>query len=81
MGPETIIGAVPANSDMLCPIVPAQANALQGPLQRESAVSADDRLDWDAHIPTAPRRRSGLIEVQLDYRGRGRPAPIDNPWA
>lgn len=38
-------------------------------------------LDWDARIEIPPPRRSGTIRVKLEYKGRSKPIPIDDPWA
>ena len=53
----------------------------QNSSQDTAASIEEDRLDWDAHIPIASKRRSGSIRVKLDYGGRGKPTPADNPWA
>jgi len=38
-----------------------------------------DILDWDACIDTAPPRPCGKVKVRLNYRGRGKPIPLDTP--
>jgi hypothetical protein len=38
-----------------------------------------DILDWDACIETPPPRPSGKVKVRLNYRGRGKPIPLDPP--
>ena len=50
---------------------------------RAPAVAADDEeiLDWDVVIPTPPPRSAGKIPVQLRYLGRGKPLPVEAPWA
>lgn len=41
----------------------------------------EDILDWDAYIEAPPPRRSGTIKVKLIYIGRGKPIPVEDPWA
>ena len=36
-----------------------------------------DILDWDASIETPPPRPSGKIKVHLNFRGRGKPIPLE----
>ena len=36
-------------------------------------------LDWDFCIETAPARRSGVVEADVEFVGRGRPIPLDDP--
>ncbi len=47
----------------------------------ESSAGGEIRKHWDAHIPVAPKRRSGSIQVTLEFGGRGKPTPADDPWA
>jgi hypothetical protein len=66
-------------SDLLTP-----EKSVEEPRKGRSApvVTADDDiLDWDAVIRTPPPRSAGKIQVQLRYRGRGKPLPVDDPWA
>jgi hypothetical protein len=46
-----------------------------------SKFYADELLDWDAAIEVAPTRPSGTLTVTLQYAGRGKPTPIEDPWA
>ena len=36
-------------------------------------------LDWDFCIDTAPMRPSGVVEADVEFVGRGRPIPLDDP--
>jgi hypothetical protein len=42
-------------------------------------VDLEERLDWDAYIPSPPPKRSGKIRVTLRYLGRGKPLPVRDP--
>ena len=41
----------------------------------------DDTLDWDVWIEAPPPRPTGTILVKLEFAGRGKPAPVEDPWA
>jgi hypothetical protein len=45
-----------------------------------SAFYPDEMLDWDASIEKAPTRPSGTLIVTLEYAGRGKPTPVEDPW-
>lgn len=38
-------------------------------------------LDWDFCIETPPTRPSGVVEADVEFVGRGRPIPLDDPHA
>lgn len=38
-------------------------------------------LDWDAWLEEPPARATGAVQVKLNYRGRSKPLPVDDPWA
>jgi hypothetical protein len=40
----------------------------------------EDLLDWDAVIHTNPARPAGNLRVRLEYVGRSKPLPVDDPW-
>lgn len=46
---------------------------------RPSPVSEEDVEKDDVNIPKPPPRRSGTIQVQLKFRGRRKPIPVDFP--
>jgi hypothetical protein len=43
------------------------------------AAEGEDVSNWDEYLPTPPPRRKGRIVVQLRYRGRSKPIPVENP--
>jgi hypothetical protein len=63
--------------------VPIRANSRQSQSCSQGAeiTVGEDRLDWDAHIAIAPKCPSGSIRVKLEYGGRGKPTPAEDPWA
>ena len=38
-------------------------------------------LDWDFCIEKPPTRPSGVVEADVEFVGRGRPIPLDDPHA
>lgn len=36
-------------------------------------------LDWDAGIETPPPRPMGTVLVKLEFQGRDKPVPVENP--
>ena len=38
-------------------------------------------LDWDFCIESPPARPSGIVEADVEFLGRGRPIPLDDPHA
>ena len=44
-------------------------------------TQTEDRLDWDEAIGTPPSRQHGTIRVILEFTGRSKPDPVDDPWA
>ena len=40
-----------------------------------------EMLSWDAAIDAPMPRRSGTVRVSLEFAGRGRPTPVDDPSA
>lgn len=42
-------------------------------------ADGSDILDWDVCLDTPPKRPSGKVKVRLNYRGRGKPIPVDAP--
>ena len=81
MNPEIITIPIAVQSDTQCVPVAAGAHQPRNPPQGESPAVAGEHLDWDAHIAIAPKRRSGSISVELEYGGRGKPTPVEDPWA
>ena len=81
MNPELISSPTGVESDMQCLPVAEGLHQPRTSPQAESPALAGDRLDWDRHIPIAPKRRSGSIRVELEYGGRGKPTPVEDPWA
>lgn len=49
-------------------------------LSAPSSVYLDEMLNWDVAIEVAPQRPTGVVSVTLDYRGRGTPKAIEDPW-
>jgi hypothetical protein len=49
-------------------------------LSTPSNVYLDEVLNWDVAIAVAPHRPSGAVSVTLEYRGRGTPKSIEDPW-
>ena len=43
--------------------------------------SAEDILDWDPTITAPLPKRRGTIRARLLYGGRGKPIPVEDPWA
>ena len=72
----TVLGP-DANSVPICTDVRQSLNLPQS----AEAVVEENLLDWDAHIPFAPKRLSGSIQAKFEYGGRGKPTPIEDPWA
>jgi hypothetical protein len=81
MNPEITTSPTVVDSDMQCVPLAAESSQPHNSSQGETPALAGDRLDWDAHIPIAPKRRSGSIRVELEYGGRGKPTPVEDPWA
>lgn len=48
-----------------------------------TAIDSDvpELLDWDFCIETLPKRPSGVVEADVEFVGRGRPIPLDDPHA
>ena len=38
-------------------------------------------LDWDFCIESPPSRPTGIVEADVEFLGRGRPIPLDDPHA
>ena len=38
-------------------------------------------LDWDFCIESPPTRPTGIVEADVEFLGRGRPIPLDDPHA
>jgi len=51
--------------------------------QELRAANHDDGtiLDWEARIDESPLRPRGTIRVKLEYAGRSKPIPAEDPWA
>ena len=53
--------------------------------QMKTAISSwrdeENHLDWDVCIAKTPARLSGKIRVRLEYKGRSKPTPFEDPWA
>ena len=81
MNPEIISSPTVVELDVQCVPVAAESHQPHDSSQGENPALAGDRLDWDAHIPIAPKRRSGSIKVELEFGGRGKPMPVEDPWA
>jgi hypothetical protein len=58
-----------------------QFGHVQRRLAPASTVFEDDVLNWDAAIELAPSRPGGTLTVTLHYAGRGKPRPVEDPWA
>ena len=56
------------------------AALLRRPLQLPQSPE-EDILDWETAIEPAPSRPSGWIEVSLEFAGRSKPLPEEDPWA
>ncbi len=80
MNSEVLNGLAALGADTGCLPIGADSRQSQDSSQGKEATIEEDRLDWDAHIPIAPKRRSGSIRVDLEYGGRGKPTPVDDPW-
>ena len=39
----------------------------------------DEVLDWDVFIEKTPARPGGVIDAEIQFTGRGRPIPVDQP--
>ena len=81
MNPEILNSLTALGADTNAVPISADSRQSQNSSQRTVAAVEEDRLDWDAHIPVAPNRRSGSVRVKLEYGGRGRPTPAEDPWA
>ena len=81
MNPEALnsLSALGSDADSV-PISPDSRQS-QNCSQGTEVTAGEDRLDWDAHIAIAPKRPSGSIRVKLEYGGRGKPSPAEDPWA
>jgi hypothetical protein len=49
------------------------------PPVESSAFYADELLDWDFAVETAPKRPTGTLTVTLKYVPRGNSAPFEDP--
>ncbi|MBK8183314.1 MAG: hypothetical protein IPK63_10660 [Candidatus Competibacteraceae bacterium] len=47
---------------------------------RQAGWQKEEVLDWDYSMSAPPPRASGTIPVKLEYMGRGKPLPADDPW-
>ncbi len=54
-----------------------QAQSNKGVTEIDSDVP--ELLDWDFCIETPPMRPSGDVEADVEFLGRGRPIPLDDP--
>ena len=81
MRPEVLGSLTALGADANSVPIGTDSRQSQNCSQDTAAAVEEDRLDWDAHIPLAPKRRSGSIRVTLEYGGRGKPTPADDPWA
>ncbi len=80
MNPEVLSGLTALGADANSVPIGADSRQSQNSSQDTAATVEEDRLDWDVHIPIAPKRRSGSIRVTLEYGGRGKPMPAEDPW-
>jgi hypothetical protein len=67
-------------SDLLTP-EPVVEETKKGGVRPVAPADDEEILNWDVVIPTPPPRSAGKIRVELRYAGRGRPLPVDDPWA
>jgi hypothetical protein len=81
MNPGVLNNLTPLGADTNSVPIGADSRQSQNSSQGTAATAEEDRLDWDAHIAIAPNRRSGSIRVKLEYGGRGKPTPAEDPWA
>ena len=61
------------------PAVRSQRRAAAHDLPRTE--SSEDILDWDVPFEPPPPKQHGIIRARLIYKGRGKPMPVDDPWA
>ncbi len=54
-----------------------QVDSNKGVVDIDSDVP--ELLDWDFFIETTPMRPSGVVEADVEFVGRGRPIPLDDP--
>lgn len=85
MPPSSLTGIAPAddtNSGASSPLYTMDTvTTLADTYAYASEQVEQELLNWDAHIPVAPRRRTWRITVQIRPIGRDKPFPIDDPWA
>ena len=81
MNPEMLNALTALGVDTASVPIGAGSSQSQNFSQDTAAAVEGDRLDWDVHIPVAPKRPSGSIHVKLEYGGRGKPTPAEDPWA
>ncbi len=81
MNPDLFTNSVPIGPEIEDVPFLSQPSEAENRGKREAEVATDDRLDWDASIPVAPKRPAGWIDVTLEFGGCGKPSPIDEPWA
>ena len=63
---------------------PSSSNVPQtNPSKDVTSIDSDvpEVLDWDFCIETPPKRPSGIVEADVEFVGRGRPIPLDDPHA
>lgn len=56
-------------------------SVLLSSLSRPSSEELEQILNWDFAIEAEPKRRTGTIQVTLEFAGRDKPLPEENPWA
>ena len=63
---------------------PSSSNGPQTkPNKSVTEIDSDvpELLDWDFCIEKPPTRPSGVVEADVEFVGRGRPIPLDDPHA
>ena len=50
-------------------------NAASGSFERHF----DEAIDWDFQLEVNAKRRSGVIQANVEHVGRGKPIPLSDP--
>ena len=63
------------------PYLATQWKVFLASLNQPTPQELEQVLDWDFAIEAEPKRPKGTIEVTLQFAGRDKPLPEEDPWA
>ena len=63
------------------PYLATQWKVFLASLNQPTSEELEQVLDWDFAIEAEPKRPKGTITVTLQFAGRDKPLPEEDPWA